>query len=53
MKEIVKLKQPNYPGVEIAGYFKQNISFELDNEKRAGMKRFLELARKLEKVELQ
>jgi chorismate dehydratase len=53
MPEIVKLEQPNYPGVDIAGYFKQNISFELDNEKRAGMKRFLELARKLEMVELQ
>jgi len=34
-------------------YFEQNISFELDIEKRAGMKTFLELARKLEKVEIQ
>lgn len=53
MEEIVKLEQPNYQGVDIARYFEQNISFELDFEKRAGMKRFLELARKLEKVELQ
>ncbi|KAF0237069.1 MAG: hypothetical protein FD181_2270 [Prolixibacteraceae bacterium] len=53
MAEIVKLEQSNFPGVDIDGYFNQNISFELDNEKRAGMKRFLELARKLEKVELQ
>ncbi len=52
IEEIVKLEKPNYPGVDIAHYFEQNISFELDNEKRAGMKRFLELARKLEKVEL-
>jgi len=34
-------------------YFEQNISFELDIEKRAGMKTFLELARKLEKVKIQ
>jgi chorismate dehydratase len=53
MEQIVKLEQPNYPGVDIARYFEQNISFELDNEKRAGMKKFLELARKLEMVELQ
>jgi chorismate dehydratase len=52
MAEIVKLEQPNYPGVDIARYFEQNISFELNNEKRAGMKKFLELARKLEMVEL-
>jgi chorismate dehydratase len=52
MAEIVRKEQPNYPNVNIADYFAQNISFELDNEKRAGMKKFLELARKLELVEL-
>ena len=52
LEKIVKLEQPNYSGVDIAQYFVQNISFELDNKKRAGMKRFMELARKLEKVEI-
>ncbi len=53
MEEIVRMEQPNYSNVDIAGYFAQNISFELNNEKRAGMKKFLELAQKLELVELQ
>jgi len=53
MEAILGLEQPNYPNVDIAGYFAQNISFELDNKKRAGMKKFLELAQKLELVELQ
>ena len=53
MEEIVQMEQPNYPNVDITNYFDQNISFELDKEKRAGMKKFLELAQKLELVELQ
>ena len=53
MAEIVHMEQPNYPNVDITNYFDQNISFELDKEKRAGMKKFLELAQKLELVELQ
>lgn len=53
MEEIVRLEQLNYPNVDIAGYFAQNISFELNKEKRAGMKKFLELAQRLELVELQ
>lgn len=48
IKSIIKTEQANYPGVDIAGYFDQNISFELDQQKRAGMNKFLELARKLE-----
>jgi len=48
LNTICKTEQANYPGVDIAGYFDQNISFELDQQKRDGMKRFLELARKLE-----
>jgi chorismate dehydratase len=52
MSEIVLMEQPNYTNVDITNYFAQNISFELDNEKRAGMKKFLELAQKLEMVEL-
>ncbi len=52
MAEIIGMEQYNYPKVDIADYFAQNISFELDNEKRDGMKKFLELARKLELVEM-
>ncbi len=52
MDEIMRLKQHNYPNVNIAEYFDQNISFELDNEKRTGMKKFLELAQKLELAEI-
>lgn len=52
MAEIGKMEQSYYPSVNIADYFTQNIRFELDDEKRAGMKKFLELARKLELVEL-
>jgi chorismate dehydratase len=48
LNTICKTEQANYPGVDIAGYFDQNISFELNQQKRDGMKRFLELARKLE-----
>ncbi len=53
MAEIISLEQLKFKNVDIADYFAQNISFELDNEKKAGMKKFLELARKLEFVELQ
>lgn len=49
---IEKVEQSYYPNVNIADYFDQNISFRLDEEKRAGMKKFLELATKLELVEL-
>lgn len=48
INEISLAEQVNYHGVDIAGYFDQNISFELNQQKRAGMNRFLELARKLE-----
>jgi len=50
--EIKKVEQSYYPNVNIADYFKQNISFKLDDEKRTGMKKFLDLAGKLELVEL-
>ena len=52
ISEIVLIEKKYYPLVDIAGYFSQNISFELDNKKREGMKKFLQLARKLELVEL-
>jgi len=52
ISEIVKQEESNYPEVDIQGYFDNNISFPLDDEKRKGMKKFLELAQKLEPVEL-
>ena len=51
MKEIIGQEQNNYPGVDISDYFAQNISFELDSKKKKGMKKFLELAGRLEPVE--
>lgn len=50
--KVVQMEQSNYPNVNINDYFKENISFSLDGNKRAGMKKFLELAKKLEPVEL-
>jgi len=50
--EVIRIEKSNYPNVNIEEYFIQNISFQLDNEKREGMMKFLELARKLELVEL-
>jgi chorismate dehydratase len=52
IEKIVEMEQERYPGVDIHDYFKNNISFELDNRKKEGMKKFLELAKKLEPVEL-
>ncbi|HSH19547.1 MAG TPA: menaquinone biosynthesis protein [Draconibacterium sp.] len=52
LNEIVQIEQSYYPNVNIADYFALNISFDLNDEKREGMKKFLELARKLELVEL-
>lgn len=49
---VVKQEQKDYPGVDIAEYFTNNISFELDSAKRKGMQKFLQLAQKLEPVEL-
>lgn len=50
--KVLKTEQSYYPNVNIKEYFINNISFELDLEKRAGMAKFLELASKLEFVEL-
>ena len=52
IKEVVKQEQKDYPSVDISDYFADNISFELDNAKRMGMQKFLQLAQKLEPVEL-
>lgn len=49
--ETVRMEQSNYPDVNIHDYFTQFISFGLDKKKRQGMKKFLELAQKLELVE--
>ncbi len=52
ISEIVEMEQNNYPKVNIYDYFTENISFCFDEDKKAGMNKFLELARKLEPVEL-
>lgn len=50
--EIVRMEQLNYNNVDIYNYFTQNISFSFNEVKRAGMKKFIELAQKLEPVNL-
>ncbi len=50
ISEISEIEQINYPNVNINDYFAQNISFRFDEEKKAGMNKFLELARKLQLV---
>lgn len=52
ISEIARMELSNYPEVDIYEYFTKNINFELDENKKAGMKKFLELAKKLEPVEL-
>lgn len=52
ISDIIEMEQTNYPDVDIYDYFIRNISFNFDEEKKAGMKKFLELAKKLEPVEL-
>lgn len=52
ISNIIEMEQPNYPDVNISNYFIKNISFNFDEKKKAGMKRFLELAKRLEPVEL-
>ncbi len=53
IEKIFTIEQSNYPEVNIKEYFEKYISFNLDEKKRAGMKKFLELASKLELVELE
>jgi chorismate dehydratase len=45
--EVEKIEQKNYPGVDIYKYFTQNISYTLDDRKKEGMAKFLELCKKL------
>lgn len=52
LSEVACEEQKNYPGVDIESYFANNISFTLDEAKRKGMRKFLQLAEKLEPVEL-
>lgn len=52
IQKVVEMEQSKYKNVNINDYFNQNISFSLNEEKKAGMKKFLELAKKLEPVEL-
>ncbi len=50
--EVIQFEKKNYPNVDIQDYFLNNISFNFDEKKRRGMKKFLELAKKTEPVEL-
>ncbi len=50
--KVVLQEQKDYPDVDIASYFTDNISFELDDAKQKGMQKFLQLVQKLEPVEL-
>lgn len=52
IKDVVKMEQENYPHVNIYEYFTKYIGFNFDEQKKQGIKKFLELARKLEPVEL-
>lgn len=52
ISKIVEMEQSNYPNVDILDYFNENISYVFDDKKKAGMSKFLELAKKLEPVEL-
>lgn len=49
---VVAKEKKNYPGIDIGSYFADNISFNLDKEKRKGMQKFIQLAQKLEPIEL-
>jgi chorismate dehydratase len=50
ISEIVKQEQANYPDVNINDYFSKNINFILDEKKKEGMNKFLELSNKLPPV---
>jgi chorismate dehydratase len=52
IEKIVETEQPKYMDVNIQDYFKENISFDFDTKKKEGMKKFLDLAKKLEFAEL-
>lgn len=53
LPKVVEEEQKSYPDVDILSYFSNNISFNLDELKRKGMQKFLQLAQKLEPVELE
>jgi len=48
--QVEVMEKENYPGVDIFAYFTENISYALDEPKREGMRRFLELAAGLEQI---
>ncbi|MDB4582622.1 menaquinone biosynthesis protein [Draconibacterium sp.] len=52
IEKIAEMEQPKYIDVNIQDYLKENISFDFDEKKKEGMKKFLELAKKLEFAEL-
>lgn len=53
LDEVIEMEQKKYLGVDIKKYLTQSISFTFDEQKKLGMKKFLQLARKLEPVEFE
>ena len=52
ISETAGMEQSNFTNVNIYDYFAQNISFNFDEQKKEGMRKFLKFANKLEPVEL-
>jgi len=48
--EVEELVKDEYPGVDLNSYFNGNISYLLNDPKRQGMARFLELATRLREI---
>ncbi len=48
--EVQEMVKGDYPGVDLNRYFTENISYILDESKRQGMARFLELATRLPEI---
>jgi chorismate dehydratase len=47
ISEIVAAEKDNYPEVDIKDYYYTNLSFNFDEQKKEGMKKFLEFSQKL------
>lgn len=46
INEVVKIEKEKHPNIDVEKYFKENINFVLDKDKREGMNLFLELLEK-------
>ena len=47
ISEIVRLERENYPDIDIQDYFFRNLNFMLDENKKAGMNKFIRLVKEL------